>query len=331
MTDKMMKPSDVGAAIYYKMREDYMQKIPYGNEFSVVESRDGIMTTKGLREDHIAFRMFDCPMGEIPSDFEFIERIFGSLGWKRGVDENGNQYNYDFPNMHVRAIHLEYPEDRPDLPKMFLSTLMVDELDAEDARKIKADLADTKDPLTASDKEWLKRLKNGESIPESEAAGLIERAYLSLNRPWLPPHRSTILDVNDRSQYATWTLLNGGFNHIAYLTADINETAEAHKAAGRELLPKIQGSKERGLLQTSIRSPMFDFDVTEDLDGSKVEAGVFEYTVREDDGSYGKIRWTGPFAEIIERPLGEDGKRYEAFLAENAAHIFAATKNKEAK
>jgi hypothetical protein len=62
----------------------------------------------------------------------------------------------------------------------------------------------------------------------------------------------------------------------------------------------------------------------------KVEAGVFDFEVREDDGSKGKIRWTGPFAEIIERPLGEDGKRYEAFLPENAAHIFAATRNKEA-
>jgi hypothetical protein len=53
--------------------------------------------------------------------------------------------------------------------------------------------------------------------------------------------------------------------------------------------------------------------------------------VREDDGRIGTIRWTGPFAEIIERPIGADGKRFEAFLASNAAHIFAATRNKETK
>lgn len=327
----MLSPSDVGAAIYSKMREEYLKKIPYGNEFSVVEGEDPIMSKEGLREDHIAFRCFDCPMGEIPSGFASVERIFGALGWHRGVDENGKEYNYDFPNMKVRAVHLEYPEDRPDLPKIFVSTLIVDQLDPSDAKKIKADLADTKDPLTKEDLEWLEYLSKGGTIPTEDAQGLIERAYASLNRPWLPPHRSTVLDVNDRSQYASWTLLNGGMNHIAYLTADIEKTAEAHKNAGRELLPTIQGSKEKGLLQTSLRSPMFEFAVTEDLDGSKVEAGVFDYIVREDDESYGTIRWTGPFAEIIERPLGIDGERYEAFLPENAAHIFAATRNKEHK
>lgn len=327
----MLNPSDVGAAIYYKMREEYLKKIPYGNEFSVVDEGDNIMVKNGLREDHIAFRCFDCPMGEIPAGFAAVERIFGALGWHRGVDESGNEYSYDFPNMKVRAIHLEYPEDRPDLPKIFVSSLMVDELDPVDAEKIKADLADTKDPLTKEDHEWLKYLSGGGTIPAEDAEGLIERAYASLNRPWLPPHRSTVLQVNDRSQYAAWTLLNGGMNHIAYLTANIEETAHAHQDAGRELLPTIQGSKEKGLLQTSVRSPMFEFAVTEDDDGSKVEAGVFDYIVREDDDSYGTIRWTGPFAEIIERPLGEDGLRYEAFLPENAAHIFAATRNKEHK
>ncbi len=331
MTEKMLKASDVGAEIYYKLRADYLQKIPYGNEFAVTVSADPVMNKQGLREDHIAFRSFYCDTGEIPRGISSIERVFGPLGWKRGVDENGKEYNYDFPNMKVRAIHLEYPADRPDLPKMFISELMVDELDPMDAAKITADLADTKDPLTDEDKTWLARLSQGETIPESLAKGLIERAYTALNRPWQPPHRSTILQTNERTQYAPWTLLNGTMNHIAYLTNDLMATAEGHKKAGRELLPSVMGSKEKGLLQTSVRSPMFEFAVTEDDDGSQVEAGVFEYTVREDDGSYGKIRWTGPFAEIIERPLGADGKRYEAFLPENAAHIFAATRNKEAR
>lgn len=330
MTEKMLSASDVGAEIYYKLRADYLQKIPYGNEFSVTVTQDPVMNKYGLREDHIAFRSFYCPMGDIPPGIESIERIFGPLGWTRGVDENGKQYNYDFPNMKVRAIHLEYPADRPDLPKMFVSELMVDELEPGDAQKIKADLADTRDPLTADDKAWLQKLSRGEKMPESLARGFVERAYTALNRPWAPPHRSTILQTNERSQYAPWTLLNGTMNHVAYLTNDLVATAEAHKKAGRELLPSIQGSKEKGLLQTSVRSPMFEFAVTEDDDGSKVEAGVFDYPVREDDGSLGTIRWTGPFAEIIERPLGADGKRYEAFLPENAAHIFAATRNKEA-
>lgn len=323
--------SDIGAEIYYRMRADYLKKIPYGNEFSIPETRDQIMSRSGLREDHIAFRTFDCPMGDIPAGLESIERIFRPLGWTRGVDENGKEYQYDFVNMKLKAIHLEFPADRPDLPKMFISELLVDQLDESDQRKIKGDLADTVDPLTTEDKQWLHRLSQGETMPVDEAQGLIERCYRAVNRPWQPPHRSTVLQTNEKSQYAAWTLLNGGMNHIAYLTADVQATADAHKNAGRELLPSIQGSKEKGLLQTSVRSPMFEFAVTEDDDGSKVEAGVFDYTVREEDGSFGTIRWTGPFAEIIERPLGADGKRYEAFLPENAAHIFAATRNNETK
>ena len=288
------------------------------------------MNTHGLREDHIAFRSFYCPMGEIPQGIASIERIFGVLGWKRGRDKDGKEYNYDFPNMHVRAIHLEYPEDRPDLPKMFVSELIVDQLDPADGDKIKADLADCKDPLTAEDRDWLQRLSKGETIPQARGMELVARAYKALHRPWLPPHRSTVLQTNQRNQYAPWTLLNGTMNHIAYLTNDVAATAEGHKNVGRELLPKIQGSKEVGLLQTSVRSPMFDFEVTEDEEGNKVEAGVFDFEVREADGSIGRIRWTGPFAELIERPLNPDGTRYEAFLADNAAHIFAATRNKEA-
>lgn len=327
---KMLKASDVGAAIYYRLRADYLEKIPYGNEFSVLVKDDPVMGKTGLREDHIAFRAFACPTGDIPSGIASIERIFGPLGWSRGKNEEGQEYSYDFPNMHLNAIHLEYPVDRPDLPKMFISELLVDELEPDDAAKIKADLADTVDPLTVEDKQWLQRLKNGEQIDEKTAEGLVERAYKALARPWQPPHRSTVLQTNERSQYAAWTLLNGTMNHTAYLTEDINTTAQGHKDAGRELLPSIQGSKEKGLLQTSVRSPMFEFAVTEDDDGSLVEAGVFDFPVREDDGRIGSIRWTGPFAEIIERPLGADGKRYEAFLADNAAHIFAATRNKEA-
>lgn len=329
MAEQMLKASDVGAMVYGKLRADYLQKIPYGNEFSVLEKDDPIMGKTGLREDHIAFRTFNCPTGDIPSGIASIERIFGAFGWKRGVDENGKEYRYDFPNMNVRAIHLEFPVDRPDLPKMFVSELMVDELPPEDAAAVKADLADTKDPLTVDDKAWLEKLKAGETMPAKVAEGLAERCFQALSRPWLPPHRHTIMEVNKRSQYAPWTLLNGGMNHIAYLTSDLHATAEAHKAAGRELLPTIMGSKEKGLLQTSVRSPMFEFAVTEDEEGNQIETGVFDYEVREADGTRGKIRWTGPFAEIIERPLAPDGKRYEAFLPENAAHIFAATKNKE--
>ena len=328
---KLMKASDVGAEIYYKLRADYLQKIPYGNEFSLQVKDDPVMGKTGLREDHIAFRAFACKTGDIPSGIASIERIFGPLGWSRGVDVNGKEYAYDFPNMHLKAIHLEYPKDRPDLPKMFISELLVDELEPEDAAKIKADLADTLDPLTDDDKKWLQKLKDGQLIDADDAQGLIDRAYKALARPWQPPHRSTVLQTNERSQYAAWTLLNGTMNHTAYLTEDIHVTAQRHKDAGRELLPSIQGSEEKGLLQTSVRSPMFEFAVTEDDDGSLVEAGVFDFPVREQDGSLGSIRWTGPFAEIIERPLGADGKRFEAFLADNAAHIFAATRNKEAK
>lgn len=327
---KMLKATDVGAEIYYRLRADYLEKIPYGNEFSIRVDDDPVMSRQGLREDHIAFRSFNCKTGNIPSGIEAIERIFGSLGWVRGTDENGKEYNYDFPTLHHKAIHLEYPPERPDLPKMFISELTVDELDPADAAKIKADLADTVDPLTDDDKAWLKRLKNGDTIDADTAEGLIDRAYKALSRPWQPPHRSTVLQTNERSQYAAWTLLNGSMNHTAYLTKDLSITAKAHADAGRELLPSVMGSKEKGLLQTSVRSPMFEFAITEDDDGSLTEAGVFDFPVREQDGSLGSIRWTGPFAEIIERPLGEDGKRFEAFLADNAAHIFAATRNKEA-
>ena len=46
MTEKMMKASDVGAEIYYLLRADYLQKIPYGNEYAGTVTQDPIMIMK---------------------------------------------------------------------------------------------------------------------------------------------------------------------------------------------------------------------------------------------------------------------------------------------
>ncbi len=325
------KPSDVGAMIYGRLKEEYLKKIPYGNEFVEIVEDDDIMREQGMREDHIAFRSFRCDTGEIPPGIESVERIFRACGWSRGVDENGNDYTYDFPNMNLHAIHLEFPIDRPDLPKIFVSEMIVDDLESGhgDRKMIKADLADTKDPLNDEDRAWLVRLEAGEEMPADYVHGFVKRCYQALDRPWKPPHRSTVLQTDERSQYVAWTLLNGGMNHIAYLTNDIYKTAAAHEAAGRELLPNMMGSEEVGLIQTSLRSPHFNFDVTEDGQPCEHNDGKLEFFVREADGTLGTIRWTGPFAELIQRPLNPDGTRRENFLANNAAHIFAATKNKE--
>lgn len=327
----LLKRSDIGALIYERLKSAYLKKIPYGNEFSVIVDDDPIMKKHGIREDHIAFRTFFCDTGEIPRGIESVERIFRACGWSRGVDaETGEDYRYDFPNMNVRAIHVEFPEDRPDLPKIFISELVVDDLaEKADQSAIIGDLKTTKDPLTEEDRGWLKRLEADERMPASYAKGFADRCYQALDRPWLPPHRSTILETDKRSQYTAWTLLNGGMNHIAYLTKDLEATAQKHSDHGRELLPNIMGSKEVGLLQTSVRSPYFMFDVTEDAEKVHDSDGKLEFQVREQDGTLGTIRWTGPFAELIERPLNPDGTRRENFLASNAAHIFAATKNKE--
>lgn len=329
-----LKRSDIGAAIYYRLRDDYLKKIPYGNEFSVPVDYDPIMKEKGLREDHIAFRAFKCPMGNMPDGIESIARIFKACGWRQGKHADGKTAAYDFPDMHLKATHLEYPEDRQDLPKIFISELLVNELELADAKLVRDDLVDTVDPLTDDDKELMKRLNRDETFEYAEVQSFINHAYKALTRPWKPPHRKTILQVNERSQYAPWTLLNGGLNHIAYLTKDLDKTAAAHQSMGRELLPKIMEDDKKTLRQTSVRSPMFEFEVTDTSphdDHSHGAGDMLPFEVREDDDSVGTIMWTGPFAELIERPLQADGTRREDFLPGNAAHIFAATRNRDVK
>ncbi len=307
---ELLKPSDVGAMIYGLLKAEYLKKIPYGNEFVETVESDPVMAEQGMREDHIAFRTFNCKTGNIPPGTESVERIFRACGWSRGVDEEGNDYTYDFPNMNLKAIHLEFPIDRPDLPKIFISQLMVEEIEAGhgDRQAIKEDLADTVDPLTEEDREWLTKMEMGEGMPADYAEGFAARCYKALDRPWNPPRRSTVLQTDVRSQYTAWTLLNGGMNHIAYLTDDIYKTAAAHEEAGRELLPNMMGSEEVGLIQTSVRSPYFNFEVTEDGQPSEEGDGKLEFQVRESDGTLGTIRWTGPFAELIQRPLNPPRK-----------------------
>jgi hypothetical protein len=137
MAEKMMKASDVGCG-------DLLQaarRLPADDSLTATNFRCWRNTIPSWAKPACARTIspsaaFDCPMGEIkPVGIGTIERIFGPLGWKRGVDEKGKEYNYDFPNMKVRAIHLEYPEDRPDLPKMFVSELMVDELELGGCRQ----------------------------------------------------------------------------------------------------------------------------------------------------------------------------------------------------
>lgn len=289
--------------------ERYRLRVPYAAQYqTMVEARGG-----KVQNDHIAFRSFNCDTGAQLPGVEAVAQIIAPLGYRR-------KDRYVFADKHLTAWHWEH-ETSLDAPKIFTSQLEVSELPRATADAIKVAVKGAPDLLAPQHRDALARLAKGESCNDKEAESLAEHLVGFFVRPWHPPLRRTVIEVNRVSQYAAWTLLHG--NDVNHFTASINEqnvpewpdieaTVAALRAVGVPMKSELEGEVGSRLCQSSTLA------VNEVCD------------VIEDDGSPGELTWSYAYYELAQRGdvPGPDGRplRFQGFLGAQATHLFEMTK-----
>jgi hypothetical protein len=287
----------------------YKNRVSYAAQYAAM-----VMERGGkVQNDHIAFRTLNTQTGTQPAGVEAIARIFTALGYER-------KDKYIFEDKMLTAWHYEH-KTKPSNPKIFISQLEVDKLTKETAEKITKSVAEARDPLTPSERDLLVHLANGEVLNATTVEALAGNLAKFFSRPWEPPPRKIVEEVDKESQYAAWTLLHG--NSVNHFTAYINEqqvkdwpdieaTVAVLRKAGLPMKAEFEGERGTKLRQSSTKAAMEDCDVL------------------EADGTKGKINWSYAYYELAERGtvIGADGKptRFHGFLGAQATNLFEMTK-----
>jgi hypothetical protein len=303
-----MAARDVLNELLDRLWANYCERVEYARRY-----RD-LVTARGGRvvNDHIAFRTFNTATGKLPPGIEAIARLITPLGYAAAGA-------YEFKDKFLTAKHYEH--DDPLLPRIFISQLEVSRLPAGIARLIDEAVADAANLLDTETQARL-RLPNMLLSEKENLDGLVDRLYRYITRrPWSPPRRDTVVEVNKVSQYAAWTLLHG--NNVNHFTAYINEqqvaewpdidaTVAGLRAEGIPMKESVEGEPGSKLRQSATAAVDEDCDVT------------------EADGRPGKLRWSYAYYELAERGdvPGPDGKprRFSGFLGPQATHLFEMTR-----
>lgn len=253
-----------------------------------------------IQNDHIAFRT----MGVEHLGIASLEKIFLYYGYRK-MD------TYLFPAKKLTAFW--YAPPRPDLPRIFISELMVDQL-SEKSRKIIRSYTNevTEDPVDSLN------LEN-----PAEADDFLHKPL------WRTPTWDDYQALGEESEYAAWVIYNryylnhftisvhklpDGFNTIA----GFNVFLEGNGFKLNDSGGKAKTSKDGLLIQSSTVAEM-------------IEA---EFATPEGDSVVRKI--SGSYVEFAERrllnPDGKaDGERREGFEVGNANHIFESTYSNQTK
>ncbi len=269
----------------------YLTRVSYARVY-----QEMITNAQGtVANDHIAFRSLRLNIDEVNLGIKLFEPMLRAFGYE-AVDE------YFFPN-HLYARYYRHPQQQEyDLPKLFISELIVEQLPPDIATLIYGTVKGAN----------LKNI-NFEMAPSIDPTQIF-------TRPWQPPSRSVVEKVNKISQYGAWVLLHGyTVNHFTgYVNRqntpqypDIESTANALASLGVPMKVEIEGSVNVGLRQTATQA------VTELV------------TVVDETEQEILIPWTYAYYEIAERYMVEiQGQRilFDGFLGNSAKQLFEMTK-----
>jgi Domain of unknown function (DUF1338) len=282
--------------------QEYIHRVKYAQIY-----QEMIVNAGGsVANDHIAFRSLRLDINinqtQINLGIQLFEPILNLLGYKAAGE-------YFFPDTHLYARHYKHPEqEKYDLPKLFISELIVQELPDDIVAIIK------------------KTVSNGNfdyftQFPTANPEIIIDPKNI-FTRPWQTPYLSEIQTVNQVSQYGAWVLLHGyAANHF---TANINRqntpkypnieiTANGLADLGIPMKAEIEGSINVGLRQTATHAVNEQITVIDDKSGVEIQ-----------------IPWTYAYYELAQRYIVElePGKQelFDAFLGKNARQLFEMTR-----
>ncbi|MFN6466026.1 MAG: DUF1338 domain-containing protein [Nostoc sp. DedVER02] len=264
-----------------------------------------------VANDHIAFRslrlLVDSPQGQVNLGIDYLAQLAEALGYVAAGE-------YNFAQTHLYARHYHHPQQEEfNLPKLFISELIVDELPANIAQLISKTVSTIPNqlisPVTLLQK-------------DAKIETIAKQLQPVFTRPWQPPKRSVVEEVNQVTQYGAWVLLHGyAVNHFTgYINRqntpeypDIDTTASGLAKLGVPMKAEIEGNVACGLRQTATQAVTEMVTVLDDNTGAEIQ-----------------IPWTYAYYEIAQRYLVEveSGKQvlFDAFLGSNAQQLFEMTR-----
>lgn len=297
-----MKP-ELATNLWNSLWQDYKTRVSYAQTYQKMISAAG----RTIANDHIAFRslrlVLNTPKGQINLGINHLGQIAEALGYEVAGE-------YTFPETHLYARHYRHPQQAEfDLPKLFISELIVDELPTHIVQLIHQTVSAIPDELISF-------------FTANNIDTITQQFNKIFTRPWQPPLRSVVEEVNKVTQYGAWVLLHGyAVNHFTgYINRqntpqypDIDTTASALANLGVPMKAEIEGDVSCGLRQTATQA------VTEMV------------TVRDDNSKQEiQIPWTYAYYELAQRYTVEiePGKPqlFDAFLGKNAQQLFEMTR-----
>ena len=304
-----MNSPDLAQELWAQLWEIYRQRVSYARIYeAMIQAAGGIVAN-----DHIAFRslqlMVDSPSGSINLGIPYLENIVKWLGY-----EVAGEYKFSDRNLYAR--HYRHPaQDEFDLPKLFISELIVEQLPSSIVSAIQ-------DTVQSGSFFERSALPESSFASEKDARGIAQTLVPVFTRPWSPPKRSVVEAVNEVSQYGAWVLLHGySVNHFtAYINRqntpiypDIETTAQALANQGVPMKDSLEGGQSSGLQQTA------------------THAVIEPVTVLDEQGNLDQIPWSYAYYELAQRYLVEDSTEkkslFEEFIAPQAKNLFEMTKS----
>ncbi|MBN3885076.1 MAG: DUF1338 domain-containing protein [Nostoc sp.] len=301
-----MKP-EIAFHLWKLLWQEYSARVIYARTYQQMITAAG----GAVANDHIAFRslrlLVDTPRGQVNLGIDYLGQLAEALGYVAAGE-------YTFAQTHLYARHYRHPQqEKFNLPKLFISELIVDELPTNIAQLISKTVSSIPYELT-SPLTLLQKDTNIETIAKQ-----LQQVF---TRPWLPPQRSVVEEVNQVTQYGAWVLLHGyAVNHFTgYVNAqntpeypDIDTTADGLANLGVPMKAEIEGNVACGLRQTATQAVTEMVTVLDDNSGAEIQ-----------------IPWTYAYYEIAHRYLVEveSGKQvlFDAFLGSNAQQLFEMTR-----
>ncbi|OUL20872.1 DUF1338 domain-containing protein [Nostoc sp. 106C] len=304
-----MKP-EIALHLYSLLWQEYSARVNHARTYQQMITAAG----GTVANDHIALRSLrlslDSPKGQINLGINYLEQLATALGYVAAGE-------YIFPETHLYARHYSHPQQVEfDLPKLFISELIVDELPPRIAQLIYTTVSLLQYELISPVTDSLIEDGNVESIAQQ-----LQKIF---TRPWQTPQRSVVEEVNQVTQYGAWVLLHGyAVNHFTgYINRqntiqypDIDATVSGLINLGVPMKTEIEGDIACGLRQTATQAVTEMVTVLDDRTGAEIQ-----------------IPWTYAYYEIAQRyPVEiEPGKHllFDAFLGKNAQQLFEMTTHK---
>lgn len=262
-----MQPAD----FFQQLWTDYVSITPQAQQV-----HDLFAQTEGtVINDHVAFRTF----ADTPLALAHLEPLILSMGYQ-------HQGSYDFTAKKLRAHSFIHPD--PDVPKIFCSQLLVEQLSA---------------PVQAIIQRYTCQ------IPEQT----LDLSVFWSGRHWSMPRWQDYQQVMEESEYGAWLLAIGlrcnhftvSVNHLRH-SDDIRDVLAQVKAAGfrvNSVGGEVKGSPAACLEQGSTMADRQPFRFAEG-DEHLIPTCFYEFAKRHADSR---------------------GELYQGFIEANADKIFEST------